>query len=92
MKNAYRTTNNKEYLRAASSVAPLQSYGPSSTNHTSTQAFKKVGNYGAMIEKAANKSNRNRANNPTSALLLTNQIPIKLKKKKATLLQRKSVL
>jgi hypothetical protein len=79
-------------LRAASSAAPLQSYGPSSTNHTSTQAFKKVGTYGAIIEKAANSSNRNRANNPTTALLLTNQIPIKLKKKKPTALQKKSVL
>lgn len=84
MKNAYRTTNNKEYMKAASSAAPLQSYGPSSTNHTSTQAFKKVGNYGAIIEKGANSTNRNRVNNPTSALLLTNQIPIKLKKKKPT--------
>jgi hypothetical protein len=79
-------------LRTASSAVPLQSYGPPSTNHTSTQAFKKVGTYGAIIEKAATSSNRNRVNNPSSALLLTNQIPIKLKKKKATLQQRKSVL
>jgi hypothetical protein len=57
-------------LRAASSAAPLQSYGPSSTNHTSTQAFKKVGTYGAIIEKAANSSNLNSIAKEISTLVV----------------------